>query len=132
MQRKSCLSAHSHSSCLSTGMRAMCPAATWWKNHPRICKCMSKLCLCFSCTSESPGFEATSLKCPHPTSHSTLGMLHSEAFQQELSWPRNADSESFDVFRWYNKNISRSKAETLLRDEVNQRYAWGGWETIIN
>uniref|UniRef100_A0A8C3GZ66 Tyrosine-protein kinase n=1 Tax=Corvus moneduloides TaxID=1196302 RepID=A0A8C3GZ66_CORMO len=29
----------------------------------------------------------------------------------------NADSESFDVFRWYNKNISRSKAETLLRDE---------------
>uniref|UniRef100_A0A8C0B1E1 Tyrosine-protein kinase n=1 Tax=Buteo japonicus TaxID=224669 RepID=A0A8C0B1E1_9AVES len=30
---------------------------------------------------------------------------------------RNADLESFDVFRWYNKNISRSKAETLLRDE---------------
>uniref|UniRef100_A0A8C3NKU3 Tyrosine-protein kinase n=1 Tax=Geospiza parvula TaxID=87175 RepID=A0A8C3NKU3_GEOPR len=32
----------------------------------------------------------------------------------------NADLESFDVFRWYNKNISRSKAETLLRDEVKQ------------
>uniref|UniRef100_A0A672U9U9 Tyrosine-protein kinase n=1 Tax=Strigops habroptila TaxID=2489341 RepID=A0A672U9U9_STRHB len=34
----------------------------------------------------------------------------------------NADWESFDVFRWYNKNISRSKAETLLKDEVNQCY----------
>lgn len=50
MQRKSCLSAHSHLSCLSTGMKATCQAATWWKNHLRICKCMSKLCLCFSCT----------------------------------------------------------------------------------
>uniref|UniRef100_A0A8C0IAE4 Tyrosine-protein kinase n=1 Tax=Bubo bubo TaxID=30461 RepID=A0A8C0IAE4_BUBBB len=30
---------------------------------------------------------------------------------------RNADLASFDVFRWYNKNISRSKAETLLKDE---------------
>uniref|UniRef100_A0A663MLN4 Tyrosine-protein kinase n=1 Tax=Athene cunicularia TaxID=194338 RepID=A0A663MLN4_ATHCN len=37
---------------------------------------------------------------------------------------RNADLASFDVFRWYNKNISRSKAETLLKDEVKQEGAF--------
>uniref|UniRef100_A0A8C3U1V9 Tyrosine-protein kinase n=1 Tax=Catharus ustulatus TaxID=91951 RepID=A0A8C3U1V9_CATUS len=32
-------------------------------------------------------------------------------------------TESLGVFRWYNKNISRSKAETLLRDEVKPLFS---------
>ena len=61
--------AHSLRVTLLTGTRAMCQVATWRKNHRRICKYMSKLCLCFSCTSKCPGFvwEAASLKCPYPT-----------------------------------------------------------------
>lgn len=96
----------------------------------------ASLWVSFACVFLAPlsalDLEVEAPNAPHPTWHSTLGMLHSEAFQEKFPWPRNADSESFDVFRWYNKNISRSKAETLLREEVKQSYVRGGWDIIIN
>lgn len=68
-REKSCLSSALTPCRILTGMKATCQVATWRKNHPRICKSMSKLCLCFSCTSKCPGFviEAASLECPDPT-----------------------------------------------------------------
>lgn len=70
-----------------TGMKAMCQVATWRKNHPITCKYMSKLCLCFCCTSKC-WICYRSCKSQRSPPHAMLSLvletLSAEGFQQEL------------------------------------------------